>query len=94
MSLKIHLADEARRWLAGKDAALTLRGSLKHGCCGGSARGPVAEASTPRETEKYERRTVDGIAVYLERPVPEDGELTVRVESLFGFRRLFVEGAS
>ncbi|WP_318262601.1 CC/Se motif family (seleno)protein [Spiribacter roseus] len=93
-SAGVRIDPRARRWLTGHGGAVTLRSAPRHGCCGGTARLPVAEPGPPAsaDADAYRLKTVDGIHVYLAAPLAEGVQtLTVRLEGLLGWHRLFVE---
>lgn len=89
----VHITTRARDWLQRGDGAVTIRTSVRHGCCGGSAAVPVAEPGSPRHGADWQRVDVDGVAVWLAPGFEDTITLTVRLEGLWGLRRLFVDGA-
>ena len=89
----IRLDPAARDWLLAREGAVTLRRSVRHGCCGGSAAVPVAEPGVPASTQDYAAREVNGIKVFLAAGLQREGELHIRLEGFLGMKRLFVEGA-
>ena len=92
---EIRIEPEAREHLAGKGGAVTLRGSRRHGCCGGTAFVPVAEPGPPAERERYRTVEVEGITVFLERNVETASEpLVIGIDELWGWKRLRVEGTA
>ena len=91
----IRIEPAARAHLAAKGAAVTLRGSRRHGCCGGTAFVPVAEAGAPADRERYRTEEVEGITVFLERDVETGSEpLVIGMDELWGWKRLRVEGTA
>jgi hypothetical protein len=92
---RIRVEPAAREFIAEHGGAVTLRGSRRHGCCGGTAFVPVAETGPPAEPERYRAHEVDGITVYLERDVVAGPEpLVVGLDELWRWQRLRVEGAA
>jgi hypothetical protein len=92
---EIRIESAARKFLAAHGGAVTLRGSRRHGCCGGTAFVPVAEPGPPAEPARYRAHEVDGVAVFLERDVVAGPEpLLIGVDGLWGWRRLRVEGTA
>jgi hypothetical protein len=92
---RIHVEPAAREYLQSRGGAVTLRGSRRHGCCGGTAFVPVAEPGPPDEPEHYQEHDVDGITVYLERDVAVGPEpLEVGLDELWRWQRLRVEGTA
>jgi len=88
---KLRITPEARRWLEQRGGEVTVRPSPRHGCCGGMAEVPVAEARRPERPEDYDAFQVDGMRVYLARTLEVAGPIELRLETLMGFGRLFVE---
>ena len=90
----ITLTPAARRWTMERGGAITLRHSTRHGCCGGRARVPVAEAGPPQNPQDYLETAIDGVHVFSPPDFVSDDDRTVTIE-LAGFwrwRRLVVEG--
>ncbi|MEX1081711.1 MAG: CC/Se motif family (seleno)protein [Halofilum sp. (in: g-proteobacteria)] len=86
----------ARDWLRRHGGAVTLRASPRHGCCGGTAMLPVAEARRPDEPGRWLQREIDGLEVYIDPAIAEgraETDLTIRAEGLARWRRLFVEAS-
>lgn len=88
---QIRIEAAARQWLADQGGELTLRPSPRHGCCGGRAEVPVAEAGKPSDPAGYRRLEIDRIAVYCARELNAGPVLGVRLESLLGMKRLFID---
>ena len=76
-----------------RGGALTLRHSPRHGCCGGTASLPVAEPMAPHSAADYVTWEQEGLRVFVGEALVAQLPLTVRLDGLFGFKRLFVEGA-
>jgi len=92
---EIRIEPEARAFIAGRGGAVTLRGSRRHGCCGGTAFVPVAEAGAPRDTEGYRAVEVDGITVFVEADVAAGPEpLVIGVDAMWRWQRLRVDGTA
>ena len=87
----IRITPEARRWLDDHGGEVTLRPSPRHGCCGGTAEVPVAEARRPDRPEDYDAVQVEGVRVHVSRTLEVAGPIELRLETLMGFGRLFVE---
>jgi len=87
----IRITPEARHWLEQRSGEVIVRPSPRHGCCGGMAEVPVAEARRPKQPEDYDVFHVDGMRVYLARTLEVAGPIELRLETLMGFGRLFVE---
>lgn len=93
--VEIRIEPGARDHIAEQGGAVTLRGSRRHGCCGGTAFVPVAEIGRPGEPEGYRALEVDGITVFLEADVETGAEpLVIGVDELWRWRRLRVEGTA
>lgn len=90
----ITLTPAARGWANDHGGAITVRHSVRNGCCGGSARVPVAEVGEPGNPAEYVEETVDGVRIYrpsslgnADRPV-----ITIDLAGLWRWRRLVVTG--
>lgn len=91
---RIAVSEEAKEWLLARGGALTLRYSLRHGCCGGSAELPVADPEAPAEREVYEKHWLDGLDIYIANDFAANGrEVRVSLEGFWKWRRLTVDGA-
>jgi len=92
--IEITLTPAARRWAIEHGNAITLRRSLRHGCCGGSVRVPVAEIGEPGDSPEYVEEIVDGVRIY--RSSSLAGEvgtpITIDLAGLWRWRRLVVTG--
>lgn len=91
--IEIRIEPEARAYLAGHGNAVTLRGSRRHGCCGGTAFVPVAEPGSPDDPASYRSFDAEGITIYLERemgggPAP----ILIGIDRLWRWKRLRVDG--
>jgi hypothetical protein len=92
---EIRIEARARDFLEAHGGAVTLRGSRRHGCCGGTAFVPVAEPGPPDEPECFRAHEVDGITVYLEPDVVVGpGPLVIGLDELWRWQRLRVEGTA
>jgi hypothetical protein len=73
---------------------VVLRGSPRHGCCGGSALLPVAEIGPPREPERYRELRGDEVTWFVEEPlVAPAGGWAVDAVGIGRWRRLVLDGA-
>ncbi len=88
----VTLTPAARDWVQRLGGALTLRASPQHGCCGGHAAVPMAEARVPEAREDYAVLVVEGVTVYLANALSE-GPYQVDLEGIWRWKRLVVEGA-
>ncbi len=88
---RLSLTPAARDWVLAQGGVLTVRAAPKHGCCGGHAAIPEAEAGTPDAPEGYERFAVDGVTVHLARTLAP-GPYRVELEGLWRWQRLAVAG--
>lgn len=90
---RLTLTPAARQWILDHGGAVTIRHSPRHGCCGGQAMLPVADALVPGDEADYERRTIDGVDVYRARSLTGAGVVTIDVAGFWRWRRLIVAGA-
>lgn len=90
----ITLTPAARRWAQEHGGAITLRQSLRHGCCGGSARVPVAEIGEAKEPAKYVEEVVDDVRIFRDSSLAIDGAtpITIDLAGLWRWRCLVVTG--
>ena len=88
----LSLSPKAREWLLARGGEVTLRGSPRHGCCGGHAEVPVAEAGAPRVREDYTEQEIDSVRVYVQRGL-DSGPYRIGLEGFLRLHRLTVEGA-
>ncbi len=88
----IRIDDKARDWLKRQGTGLMIRPSPRLGCCGGQALVPVVERGQPRRPEDYRHLEIGGISIFLSRQLPAAADLHIRLESLLGWKRLFVDG--
>jgi hypothetical protein len=93
--MEIRLEPEARAYLADRGSAVTLRGSRRHGCCGGTAFVPVAEPGPPADPAGYRTVDADGITVHLEMEMTAGpAPLVIGLDGLWRWRRLRVDGTA
>lgn len=93
--MKIRIEPAARAYLAGHDNAVTLRGSRRHGCCGGTAFVPVAEPGPPADLSGYRTVDANGITVHLEMEMTAGpAPLVIGIDGLWRWRRLRVDGTA
>jgi hypothetical protein len=86
-----HVTTSAGEYLAGRP--VHVRSSPRHGCCGGGASVPVAEAGAPETLEGVERFDVAGTVVYVDRGLAgAHGNWTIDVDGFGRWRRLVVIG--
>jgi hypothetical protein len=91
----IHIEAEAREHIEQHGGSVTLRGSRRHGCCGGTAFVPVAEAGPPPSTDGFLTFFVEGIEVFLQKDVEIGSEpLVIGLDKLWRLKRLRVEGTA
>jgi hypothetical protein len=96
MTLHITIDPQAKQYLIKHDAALTLRSSPRHGCCGGTVFLPIAEAGQTKGSESWPVAEHDGIRVYIEpgMDLPGHAQLRIGVDKLLMMTRLWVEGVA
>jgi hypothetical protein len=89
----IRIEADARAHISRLGGSVTLRGSRRHGCCGGTAFVPTAEPGPPVDPDEYHSLKVDGITVFLRSDVAIGAEpLVIALDELFSLKRLRVEG--
>lgn len=94
-AMDIRFEPAAREYLSKHGDAVTLRGSLRNGCCGGTAFIPVAEPGPPREPDRYRTLVVDGVTVYIEAEMTGQAEpIVIGLDSLWRWQRLRVDGTA
>lgn len=94
-ALRIAIDAEAQAWLRHRGGALTLRYSPRHGCCGGSARLPVAEPQAPADPTGFHWRRLHGLDVFVARDFADSGEpVRVGLDGFWKWCRLTVDGAA
>ena len=81
-------------YLAGHGGAVTVRGAIRHGCCGGTVIVPVADAGAPDDAAGHALAERDGVRVFVERALLTGAttRLRIGVEGFGRWRRLWVEG--
>jgi hypothetical protein len=91
----IRIEPGAREHIRRHGGAVTLRGSRRRGCCGGTAFVPVAEAGPPLEAAGYRSVEVDGITVFVQDDVePGDRPIVIGLDRLWRLERLRVDGTA
>jgi hypothetical protein len=88
---QLSISPAARDWLLARGGVVTVRATPQHGCCGGHAAVPKAEARAPEVAEGYDCFTVEGVTVHLDRAL-DAGPYEVDVEGFSRWRRLTVTG--
>lgn len=90
--LDLRIDPDAVDWIERHGGAIILRQSPRHGCCGGTAMLPVAEARTPANPEAWVARCIDEVTVFID-PELEAQAVTfaIRAEGFLQWSRLFVE---
>ena len=86
--------DGVKDYLQRQGAAVTIRSSPRHGCCGGTVAVPVAEPGAPHDLTVYEVEEHEGVRVYLERELRDaaDGPVRLELEGFGPWRRVWVIG--
>jgi hypothetical protein len=93
--VSLTITPEARAYLIENyAAAVTLRASPRHGCCGGTVLLPVVEPGAPEDTERWASIEVDGVQVYVEAgiEIPDGALIQIGVDRFFKWHRLWIEG--
>ncbi|MDZ7788451.1 MAG: CC/Se motif family (seleno)protein [Halofilum sp. (in: g-proteobacteria)] len=90
--LQLAIDPGAVDWIQRHGGAVTLRQSPRHGCCGGTAMLPVAEARTPGKPDEWITRRIEDVTVHIDPELDAQAKsFTIRAEGLRHWRRLFVE---
>lgn len=87
----LRITEAARAWLVANGGMLTLRTTTRHGCCGGSAGVPVAEARMPDDPAGMEHSDEAGLRIWREHSLAEVA-LLVDIDGFGRWQRLVVEG--
>jgi hypothetical protein len=88
---QLSISPAARNWVLARGGVVTVRAAPQHGCCGGHAAVPQAEATTPDAPADYEHCVVDGVTVHLASALAP-GPYRLELEGLWRWRRLSVAG--
>ncbi|MEF8834328.1 MAG: CC/Se motif family (seleno)protein [Halofilum sp. (in: g-proteobacteria)] len=92
--LRVRIDPGAADWIQRHGGAVAIRQSPRHGCCGGTAMLPVAEARMPANPDDWIVRRSDDVTVYIDPELEAQARpLTIRAEGFRHWRRLFVETA-
>jgi hypothetical protein len=94
MGPRFLLEPELVAHLAPLGAAVTIRTTPRHGCCGGTVAVPVAEAGAPRDVTSFDLTEQEGVRIYVERGLlaAAPGPITVGLDGVGRWRRLWVGG--
>jgi hypothetical protein len=87
---RIRISMAAREWIHLHGGVLTVRIASRHGCCGGRAGVPVAEARTPDEPNGFEEENMVGIRTFVPRDLLKV-PMTVHLDGFGHWQRLSVE---
>ncbi|MFP4322729.1 MAG: CC/Se motif family (seleno)protein [Anaerolineales bacterium] len=92
--LQITIDADAQEFLRKHEAAMTLRASPRHGCCGGTVFLPIAEAGMTQGGEAWPVTERDGIRIYIDPAMvlPDDIHLRIGIDRFLMMTRLWVEG--
>jgi hypothetical protein len=75
-------------------AAVTIRTTPRHGCCGGKVLLPVVEPGMPENSDTWLKTEVDGVEIYYEPGVeiPQGASLKIGMDKLFVWQKFWIEG--
>jgi hypothetical protein len=75
-------------------AAVTIRTTPRHGCCGGKVLLPVVEPGKPEQSDIWQKIEVDGVEIYYEPgiDIPLGASLKIGMEKLFVWQKFWIEG--
>jgi len=88
---RLSISPAARDWVLARGGVVTVRAAPQHGCCGGHAAVPQAEATVPDAPADYDPFVVDGVTVHLASALAP-GPYRVELEGFLRWRRLSVAG--
>ncbi|HRP74754.1 MAG TPA: CC/Se motif family (seleno)protein [Rhodocyclaceae bacterium] len=88
---RIHISAAACDWLQKNGGVLTVRLSTRHGCCGGAAAVPVAEARRPDHAEQFVEEDISGVTTLVAHEL-RDTPLSIGIDGFGRWRRLSVQG--
>lgn len=88
---ELTISAAACTWLQQNGGVLTVRLSVRHGCCGGSAAVPVAEARRPDDERQFLKADVGGVKTLI-APELRDVPLSIDIDGVRGLCRLSVQG--
>ena len=89
----IRIEPEAKAHIDRCGGAVTLRGSRRLGCCGGTAFAPTAEPSTPSDPSKYRVSQAGDTRVCVQTGLElKPGPIIIGLDALGSWKRLRVEG--
>jgi len=91
----ISIDPEARALLKEQHgAAVTIRTTPRHGCCGGNVLVPVVEPRRPEERQGWEKFESDGVQIFFDPglDVPEGAALRIGMDKLFLWHKFWIEG--
>ncbi len=75
-----------------KPIFLDMPPHIKAGCCVNLQECPVVRFGAPHDPENYVQKVIQGVQILLPRRFPTDRELTITVSSLFGMKKIVLEG--
>jgi hypothetical protein len=91
----VQIERAAREHIVHNGGVVTLRGSRRHGCCGGTAFVPVAVMGPPDQTAGYRAIEIDRVTVFLQTDVAIGSDpLVIGLDELWRLKRLRVEGSA
>lgn len=95
MHPNIHFQIDAKSaaYIRTQGAALTIRQSPRHGCCGGTVLLPIAELGSPPSAAGWHVYQQEGISIYLsgDLALAEGAQLRIGVDRLLGLHNVWLE---
>lgn len=90
----IAITPEARDFIRARGGRLTLELPPPTGCCVHAQFAPGIQVGDPPKAraDRFTSREVDGVTVFVDRDIPDSANLTVEMQSIFGWRHLAVAG--
>lgn len=87
----LKIAPEAAAYILEQKKSIFLDIPPEIGCCFHIKESPAVRFGEPHNPEKYDRRCIDGVTVFVPHELP-DQPLTVVLNSFLGLKNLTVEG--
>lgn len=90
--VKVQVLPDAARYIIDHGGHVFIRPSPRHGCCGGTAYPPVIDVGHPHATDDYQSVLSEGITVYLHKGFSRSDAITIGMNRLGRWKKLWVDG--